>query len=167
MGILRIQSRKYKLEALVYRQYWLWLHEAMSAQHDNKITWIPDEGESLSEARKAFLFVANREGIDVKVRRVQGENSLALTFPRPKKVVPLSTEECKRMVLDALVRADKPLSRLTILEETGISGKIWQKLIKQMLDENLVLRIGERIKTAYIPASRPAGQDEISGPGAP
>ncbi|PIE01817.1 MAG: hypothetical protein CSA81_09915 [Acidobacteria bacterium] len=113
-----------------------------------------EDSENVITTKKKFQFIAQKESIDVIVRRVRGTNSLSFTFPKSSRKsysrrTRISSEECKKRILTVLEGAQSPMRKNEIIRAAGISGSTWNTRIKELLDEGCVSREGQRRETRY------------------
>lgn len=92
------------------------LHTAFKAAKDNNIYWDLEEGERASAVRKSFLYVAKKENLNISIRRVRGEHSLAIHFleTKAKPTLRIAAEESRRRIIKLLAQARKPLKRVKL-----------------------------------------------------
>ncbi len=157
MGTLR-KEPKYKsfLKQGEYDQYLGMLREAQMAADDNNVFFDLEESEKASQVKKAFLYVAEKEGVEVAIRQVRGANSIAFQFKKGKGGggTRMSAEESKDRIEKCLANADGPLKKNQIIRQTGISSSTWNIRIRELLDEGTVKRRGERRDTTYTLAKK-------------
>ena len=81
--------------------------------------------------KKAFNYVARKEGIDVTVRQVRGSRTLVFQFKRNKSGSSgrMSADESRRRILKCLRNASAPLKKNQIIKETGISASTWNMVV--------------------------------------
>ncbi|CAM2006751.1 hypothetical protein [Acanthopleuribacter pedis] len=152
MGTLR-KEPKYKsfLKQGEYDHYLSTLREAQMAADDNNVFFDLDASEKASQVKKAFLYVAEKEGVDVSIRQVRGANSIAFQFKKGKGAggTRMSADESKERIVKCLANAEGPLKKNQIIRQTGISSSTWNIRIRELLDEKTVARRGERRDTTY------------------
>lgn len=156
MGSLRIESReKPPLTDAEYENYYQNIKKARDAAEDNHIYWDLDSGEKAAAVRRAFLYVAESENIDLTVRKVRGTASLLLSFSEKSKVGRkrtsgrMSAETCRELILETLANSDGPLQKGDILKATGISASSWNLRIRELLASGEVSKEGDRRDTRY------------------
>jgi len=154
MGKLRIEPKiKPLLNEDELKFYKSVLHEAKKQSQDNVVFWDLDPGEDSRKIKKAFAFVAEKEGINLTVRARRGSNTLALNFSDisgPKKQGKrISAEECVSRITKALRNSDIPLNKSQIVSAAGISSSTWNVRVKEMLEEGKIARKGTGRQTTY------------------
>jgi len=151
MGKLRTEPKaKRLLSDEEYSSFLEILEEARNASRDHFIYWDLEENESASRIRKAFMHIAESEGIPVFVRRERGSNSLAIRFrDNSRASTRMSAAECQKRIMSALQKAERPLQKGEIIRATGISPSTWNIRIKELMHEGKVVRQGERRDTTY------------------
>ncbi|MCB1050773.1 MAG: hypothetical protein H6510_10860 [Acidobacteria bacterium] len=133
------------------------LHTAFKAAKDNNIYWDLEEGERASAVRKSFLYVAKKENLNISIRRVRGEHSLAIHFleTKAKPTLRIAAEESRRRIIKLLAQARKPLKKSQIIRETQIAASTWNLRIKELVNAGVVERHGDRRDTTYTLAKSP------------
>lgn len=154
MGKLRIEPKvKPLLNEKEYDFYKSALQEAKRKAPDNKLFWDMDKGENPRAVKKAFLYVADKEGINLTVRARRKDNSLVLNFngagPARKRGKRISAEECARRIINVLKKADQPLTKSQIVSAAGISSSTWNVRVKEMLEKGEVAKLGKGRQTTY------------------
>ena len=154
MGKLRIEPKiKPLLDEDELKFYKSVLHEAKKQSQDNVVFWDLDPGEDSRKIKKAFTFVAEKEGINLTVRARRGSNTLTLNFSDisgPKKQGKrISAEECVSRITKALQNSDIPLNKSQIVSAAGISSSTWNVRVKEMLEEGKIARKGTGRQTTY------------------
>lgn len=156
MGKLRKEPReKPFLSDKEYQEYRGILKEARDAASENHVYWDMDRNENANRVRKAFLYIAEKESISVKIRRVRGSQSLVFSFKEGEKTTPtrMSAVESRKRIVSALAASGKPLQKSEIINVTGISSSTWNIRIKELMGEGKVIRQGDRRDTKYSLAS--------------
>jgi hypothetical protein len=152
MGKLRAEPKvKPFLSEEQYQHYFNKLKEAQNASNENNVYWDLDKNENPNHARKAFLHVAEKENIPVRIRRERGSKSLAFSFKsegRPTGTR-MSSDESRMLILKALGDAKKPMQKSEIIDVTGISPSTWNVRIRELMRDKKVSREGERRDTKY------------------
>jgi len=150
MGKLRAEPRKRRLlSKSEYETILSVLNNARKAAKDHYVFWDLDEGEKLNAVKKSFLYVADKEGIDLSIRHVRGTNSLVFGFKKVGGSGRMSANESRRRILECLKQAEGPLKKSQIIKETGISASTWNIRIKELLKSGDVQRHGDRRDTTY------------------
>ena len=156
MGKLRTEPKKKPfLSDRDYKHYITVLRNAQSAATDNHVFWDLDSVENPNQVRKAFLHIAEKEGIQVAIRRERGSQSLVFNFRLSQgKTSParMSAAECQKRIMSALASANRPLQKSEIITATGISPSTWNVRIKELMHAGKVIRRGERRDTKYCPS---------------
>ncbi len=154
MGKLRIEPKiKPLLNEDEFNYYRGILQEAKLKARDNKIFWDLDPEEDSGKTKKAFLHVAEKEGIRLSVRAKRGSGSLALSFnaaagsQKPGKRI--SSEECVSRIIGVLKKSDIPLNKSQIVNAACISGSTWNVRVKEMLSRGEILKKGSGRQTTY------------------
>ena len=127
------------------------LREAQKASDENHVFFDLDENEKPSQMKKAFIFVARKEGVDVTVRQLRGKRSLAFQFKKGRGggSTRMSAAESRSRILKCLQTSGSPLKKNQIIKETGISASTWNIRIKELLKDQVVKRHGDRRDTTY------------------
>ena len=152
MGTLRFEARESKvLTREQYDENLAVLRQAQQASENHHVFWDLDEDENSSKVKKGFLFVANKVGMEVTIRRVRGANSLAFYFKKGAQTTSsrMSASESRERIIQCLEQAGQPLKKNDIIRETGVSPSTWNIRIKDLLAEGIVQRAGDRRDTAY------------------
>ena len=153
MGKLRKEPKvKPFLSEKEYENYLDLLQEAQVAANDNHIYYDLEDGESGNRVRKALLYVAEKEGIEVAVARKRGEETLRLDFRSGDKAgggSRISAEESRRRILQVLGEASEPLAKSDIISKAKISSSTWNIRVKELLAQGSVVRDGDRRDTRY------------------
>lgn len=152
MGKLRKELKKKEfLSGPEYHEILSVLQQAQKAAADHHVYWDLEEGEKIRQVKKSFLYVAEKENIDIKIRQVRGTHSLALQFKKAKNGphVRMSAAESRRRILKCLENDSRPLKKNRIITQTGISASTWNIRIKELLNAGLVNRHGDRRDTTY------------------
>lgn len=152
MGKLRVKSKVKTMDPEHYRKIYETLNEAHGLSSDAHVFYDLDPEEKATEVRKDFLYVANKEGIALKVRRIRGSESLKLIFGETPggKASRLSPEESRRRILDVLSGAGEPMKKSSILAASGINRGAWNVRIRELIESGDVIREGERRDTVYM-----------------
>ena len=152
MGSLRtVPKHKSFLTQEEYNQLVTVLKEAQKVSSDHHVYWDMEKNEKPSNVKKAFNYVARKEGLDVVIRQVRGSRSLAFQFKKNRASNParMSASESRSRILKCLNGAGRPLKKNQIIKETGVSASTWNIRIKELLNEGLVQRQGDRRDTTY------------------
>jgi hypothetical protein len=152
MGKLRIEPKvKPLLDEKEYKYYREVLKKAEKASSDNNVYWDLEPDEKAVWARKALLYVAGKEGLNLKIRAKRGSNSLTLNFAHPRSAsggrVPAA--ECKQRIVDALKAAAESLQKSDIISRSGISASTWNLRIRELLQDGTVVRKGKGRLSRY------------------
>jgi hypothetical protein len=152
MGRLRTEP-KYRsfIQQEQYDEFLETLREAQGASDEHNVYFDLEPDEKAAQVKKAFNYVARKEGIDVTVRQVRGSRTLVFQFKRNKSGASgrMSADESRRRILKCLKNATKPLKKNQIIKETGISASTWNIRIKELLEDGDVTREGDRRDTTY------------------
>ena len=154
MGKLRVEAknRPFMSEG-DYNFYLGVLRDAQTASKDNHTYYDLEKSENPNTIRKAFLHVAQREGITVNIRRERGANSLTLNFREPLSRLNgssrMSAAECRKRIMGALSTSQKALQKSEIITITGISPSTWNIRIRELISQGKVIRQGDRRDTRY------------------
>lgn len=152
MGKLRKEPRNIPLlTEEEYQTYYNNLKKARSASSNSNVYWDFDKEENGNFIRKAFMHVAEKEGIPVLIRRERGSTTLAFTFKDEDQSRPtrMSAQECQERILEALSASKNPMQKGEIIHVTGISASTWNIRIKELMKEGKVKREGNRRDTKY------------------
>lgn len=152
MGRLRTEP-KYRsfIQQNQYDDFLEYLREAQGAADEHNVYFDLEPDEKAAQVKKAFNYVARKEGIDVGVRQVRGSRTLIFQFKRNKSGGSgrMSAEESRRRILKCLKNASEPLKKNQIIKDTGISASTWNIRIKELLEDGAVDREGDRRDTTY------------------
>jgi len=158
MGKLRtVPKAKRMLSDEEYHSYRQILEKARNASKDHHIYWDLEDGENVNRIRRAFLHIAESEGLEVFVRRERGSRTLSIRFRDNARPTPtrMSADECQKRIMNALRKAKRPLQKGEIIRATGISPSTWNIRIRELMKEGKVIREGDRRDTKYhLPESR-------------
>jgi len=152
MGNLRAEPKaKPFLSEEEYNEYYDILRDAQKAANENHVYWDLDNAENANHIRKAFMMIANQEGIPVTIRRERGSQSLSFSFKENGKAAPMrmSAADSQKRILDILSAESRPLQKSEIITATGISPSTWNIRIKELLVDGKVVRQGDRRDTRY------------------
>ena len=154
MGKLRIEPKiKPILDEDQFNFYKTVLHEAKKKAQDNIIFWDLDQGEDIRQTKKAFAWVAEKEGINLTVRAKRGSHTLTLSFKetsgQKKSSKRISAEECVRRITEALRNSDIPLNKSQIVSAADISSSTWNVRVKEMLANRQIAKKGSGRQTTY------------------
>ena len=155
MGVLRTEPKKRSVMTKEeYMALFAILRDAREVAKTKHSFYDMEDGELVISIKKKFQLVAQKESIDVIIRRVRGTNSLSFTFPKMSKRnetrrTRISSHECKRRILTVLEGSGTPMRKNEIIRSAGISGSTWNTRIKELLSEGCVTRQGQRRETRY------------------
>ena len=152
MGRLRTEPKARRLLSDdEYSSFLEILERARHISRDHHIYWDLEDNENPNRIRKAFMHIAEREGIPVFVRRERETNSLSIRFRETSRPTTsrMSAAECQKRIMNALQKAKRPLQKGEIIRATGISPSTWNIRSKELMLEGKVIRQGERRDTRY------------------
>ena len=152
MGKLRLEPKiKPLLTETEYSETLSILKGAESASADNLVFYDLDPDEKSRDVRKALAYVAEKEGINLKVRGRRGSNSLSLNFGKSAKPQAgrMSAVNAREVIVQTLAATKAPLSKSQIVEATEISPSTWNLRIKELLADGKVKREGRGRETKY------------------
>lgn len=152
MGQLRTEPKaKSFLSDNEYTSYLDVLSEARTAAGEHHVFWDLEDGENAGKIRRAFMHIAEKEGIPVNIRRARGSRSLHFNFKDSADRVGsrMSAGECQKRIVGALTKANHPMQKSEIIDITGISPSTWNIRIKELVRAGLVVRSGDRRDTKY------------------
>lgn len=152
MGKLRKELKKKEfLSGPEYHEILSVLQHAQRAAEDHHVFWDLEEGEKIRQVKKSFLYVAQKENIEITIRQVRGTHSLSLSFKKGKNGphVRMSAAESRRRILKCLENDQRALKKNQIITQTGISASTWNIRIKELLIAGKVIRHGDRRDTTY------------------
>lgn len=157
MGKLRFEPKvKPLVEGRDYDAYLTTLREAQADSGDNHIYFDLEASEKPKEVKKAFMYVAEKEGISVNITRRRGANTLVFSFKDESGAGPvsvgsgrMSADEARDRIMSALRGAGESLQKSEILKATGVSASTWNIRIKELIEKGKVKRDGERRDTRY------------------
>ncbi len=155
MGRLRMEPREKQMSHEEYHKTWAILQEARAAASDARVYYDLEEDESARGVRKSFQYVAEKEGLGLRIRRQRGSDALELIFDAdaasetkeaPKR---LSAEEGRSRILAVLKQAGEPMRRADVVSRAGISTGTWSLRIKELLEEGKVVKHGSMRDSSY------------------
>jgi hypothetical protein len=155
MGVLRTEPKR---KGVMTKDEYATLHsilvDAMEIARTKHTFYDMEDSENVISTKKKFQTIAQKEHIEVIVRRIRGTNTLSFTFPKhPRKAEPkrtrISSTECKRRILSVLEKATVPMRKNEIIRAAGISSSTWNTRIKELLFDGCVMRLGQRRETRY------------------
>jgi len=151
MGKLRFEVKvKPLLSESEYEYHRGVLAEAQKAAAKNHVYWDLEANEKPRAVRKAFLYVAEKEGVSLRIRGKRDSNSLQLTFGGKQTVSGrLSAGESRNLIVEAISTAGSPVQKSQIIAATGISHSSWNLRIRELLQEGSVVKTGQRRDTRY------------------
>jgi len=156
MGKLRTEPKvKPFLSEAEYHHFLSILKKAKDAAGEHNVFYDLEPSEKPNKVRKAFAYVAEKEDIQVDIRRQRGKQSLTLNFKDKNKnaATRMSAEECRRRIISVLGKSKRPMQKAEIIRDTGISPSTWNLRVKELITEGKVKRTGERRDTKYSLAS--------------
>ena len=129
------------------------LREARNAGVQHRIYYDLTPGESKPRIKKDLAYVADQEGINVKIRSLRGTDTLEFLFDQPVSKTSsqprFDAAGYRQTVLDILGSAEKPLKKGEILSRADLSGSTWNLRIKELIESGEVVREGERRDATY------------------
>jgi hypothetical protein len=126
------------------------IREASRAADTHNIFWDLDPDENPQKVRKAFLYVAGEEGINLKVRSKRDSQTLKLVFSKqPKSGSRMSAKECRERIVSVIGAAQTPLQKAEIISKASISPSTWNVRIKELLSDGTVSKAGKGRRTRY------------------
>lgn len=154
MGKLRIEPKvKPLLNEKEYNFYKSILEEARTKAQENRIFWDLEPGENPRKARKAFLHVAEKEGINLRIVAKRDKNCLFLNFQEGKSSGRqgrrMPAEESRERILNALRTSKSPMKRSQIIKKAEISPSNWNIRVRELLKKGSVAREGTGRNTRY------------------
>lgn len=149
MGQLRFEPKGVKLAPLEYKRYWEALNEAANMAETHDIYWDAEDADCLRRDKSALQRVATQEGIELKIRRKRGTNTLILSIRRDNVRQPLSKSEYEERILEVLKKEGRAMSRQEVINVGDLDDKPWMKRIKHLVNKGKVQKVGERINTRY------------------
>ena len=137
MGKLRFEVKvKPLLSESEYEYYSGVLAEAQKAAPKNHVYWDLEASEKPYAVRKAFLYVAEKEGVSLRIRGKRDSNSLQLTFGGKQTVSGrLSAGESRNLIVKAISSAGSPVQKSEIIAAIGMSPSSWNLRIRELLQE--------------------------------
>ena len=155
MGKLRFEPKTKPLVSKEeYQTYKENLLKAQAGSLKNYVYWDLDSNENPSKARKIFLHIADKEGLNMVARADRKNNFLCLTFNKAAKASPnrLTAEDSRNRILEVLRSTNHPLKKAEIIQEAGISTSTWNLRIKELLASENIKREGTGRDTKYLSA---------------
>ena len=153
MGKLRIEPKfKPPVDVDEYKEIFQVLREALKSADDQAVYWDLDEDEDAAQVKKQFQYVAEKEGIPVTIRRLKNQRTFSLVFAQSQPEQEgerISAEDARKRILTALVTAGKPIGKSDILKHTSISRGTWNLRIRELVEEGIVKKQGNRGDTVY------------------
>lgn len=154
MGKLRIEPKLKTMDPSTYREYVALLSDARAMAIDSHLFYDLGENEDKATTKRDMMYVAEKEGIGLKVRSNRGSSTLQLIFsgapnaPTQKRRR-TSAKEAQSLIVEALGSHPGPMKRRDILRETGISLPSWNIQIRALLDQKRVSKTGVKSDTVY------------------
>ena len=153
MGKIRVEPKAKGMNQQKYQELSTLLHEARKAAGENRVYYDLEPEEKGSATRQDLNYVARKEGINVRIRKLRKQHALELNFQdnggRPGGNARIPAEDFKQRVLDTLESSGRPMKRGEILRETGLSASSWHVRIIELLKEGRVKKEGERRQAVY------------------
>jgi predicted transcriptional regulator len=153
MGRLRTEPKvKSFLSDEEYQTYQQVLEDAIDAASENDVYFDLEPHENPAQVRKALMYIAEEEGISVKISRKRGEHSLAFSFKTDNRLGSanrMSADESRRRIMNALKDAGGPLKKSEIIAKTNISSSTWNIRVRELLESGEVTKSGDRRDTTY------------------
>ena len=153
MGNLRVVPKTKAMDPDEYKTLHAILHEAKQMAHEHKVFYDLDENEDRVKARRDLLYVAEKENMNVIVRRIRDSNALEIIFNVGRRGNRISAEQYRSRVLDVLKKTERPLKKREILSQAGLAVASWNIRIKELLAEGAVIREGKKGEAAYLAAT--------------
>ena len=130
------------------------IRQAQAKSKDNNVSLELEKGEDPTKTRKQLNYVAEKEGISLKIRAKRGSNFVQLifakgggdVFPMGKRV---SAKEACELIVQALASAKAPLPKSQILSAVRISQGTWNIRIRELLADQKVTKVGTGRDTKY------------------
>lgn len=150
MGKLRIVPAKEVMKPERFKAILNILKNAEKGARDSHIFYDLDKEENGAQVRKDFLYVAQKEGIPLSIKKLRKSNSLELIFkPGEKKSGRMSAEVYKKRVLDVLAESKVPMKKGAIIEKGELNGATWNVRITELVENGDVNRKGSRRQAVY------------------
>ena len=151
MPKLRLEPKvKAPITEAEYGQYKDLLRTAKANAEDHHVFVDLEEGENSSYVRKAINYVAEKEGVSLRVTLRRLQNTFSLSFGKsdtsPSR---RSASEARGLIVEALKKAGTQLQRSEILRRTGLSAGTWNIRIRELLRAGLVKKDGKGRDTSY------------------
>lgn len=159
MGTLRVEPKVKSMDPGRYKELREILLEAFKLSPDSHVFYDLEKGESINEMRRDFSFVAEKEGVDLKIRRTHGSDALKLVFSgkAPTKSGRIDPADSRQRIVDVLKEAGRSMKKSEILEASGINRGAWNVRIRELVESGEVARSGERRDTIYTLAKAKRG----------
>ncbi len=130
------------------------IRKAQDKSKENNVYLELEKGENSTTTRKQLNYVAEKEGIALKIRVKRGSNFVQLIFtkvgddpfPLGKRV---SAKEACELIVKALASSKAPLPKSQILSAVGISQGTWNIRIRELLADKKVTKVGTGRDTKY------------------
>lgn len=149
MGQLRIEPKPgVGVPPDEYKSLKAALIEAERVAEESHIYWDLEKSEIPSDAKKAFKYVAEKEGINVIISQVRGTRSLHFRFGS-RTSSRMSAEESNARILEFLTKAKGPVKKGQIIKETGVSPSTCHARINDLIGEGSVKRSGQHRRARY------------------
>lgn len=149
MGKLRTEPKVKTLDPKRYNEMAELLHEAKKASDSAHVFYDLDADENSAKVKKDLQYVAQKEGIGLKLRQPRKSRTLQLLFTEPETKQRLSAADAKTRILAVLSQAEGPMKKGEILAATGISTSSWNMRIRELTADKEVTREGNRRDTVY------------------
>jgi len=150
MGKLRIVPAKEVMKSERFKTILGILKDAEQGAKDHHIFYDLDKDENGVQVRKDFLYVAQKEGLTLSIKKLRKSNSLELIFkPAETKSGRMPADVYKKRVLEVLTAADGPLKKGEIIERGELNAATWNVRITELVDNGRVNRKGSRRQAVY------------------
>ncbi len=151
MGKLKIEPKVKAMDQKKYREISNLLKEAQAGADGNHLYYDLEKNENGGTVAKDLRFVADKEGIPLKVRRLRKTRSLSLEFGgSDRQTERISADDYKKILLNVLSEAKGPMKKADILEKAkNLSAGTWHFRIGELVKDGLVKRKGTRQAAVY------------------
>lgn len=151
MGKLRIEPKAKRMSSERFSEIQEVLEAAVNAADAAHVFYDLDEHEDGAKTRKELLEVAESLGLNITVRTLRNQRTLALAVSGGVvlKRGRITSDKAKQKILDVLSASGKPMRKSEIIAAAGINPGTWNPRISELLKEGRVSREGLRRDSVY------------------
>ena len=117
-----------------------------SAESGSSFYWDLGRNEKSPTVKKQLLYVAEKEGITLEIKRMRGESSFKLRIISQRKAITKSAANTKKLILKALAKG--PLGKHGIEEAVGEIPN-FNNHVRALIAAGKITKEGDRRNTLY------------------